>query len=248
MEGARIPRGALGLLLPLMQEDGCWQSSGSFFLWKFPLFQELVDRQRPGWEWQSLHPGPPCSGEANTGFATQVSHPIPLHHCWTLSCCSQIPRHRHPGSLCFVSTTVKLCLFNNPSNLHSGPHPLWPSGSSSSTEVMYSRGLWVLCSHRGTETDQAHSRPSAAGYPQDSMWVEGQGVSLQGSNSEVHLPSAVWVLWMMGGGDSATTAVVLDCNKMPEEATYEKRLIPHGDFSHLALRLCHSRKYVEVQS
>lgn len=35
MEGARIPRGALGLLLTLLQ-DGCWQSSGSFFLWKFP--------------------------------------------------------------------------------------------------------------------------------------------------------------------------------------------------------------------
>lgn len=61
-------------------------------------------------------------------------------------------------------------------------------GSSSSTEVMYTRGLRVLCIHRGTKTDRAHSRPSAAGYPQDSMGVEGQGVSLQGSNSEEQLP------------------------------------------------------------
>lgn len=115
---------------------------------------------------------------------------------------------------------------------------------------MYTRGLQALCIHRGTETDPAYSRPSAAGYPQDSMGVEGQGVSLQGVKFRGTTASAVWVLWMMGGGDSATAAVVLDCNKMPEEAAYEKRLTlaPQGDFSHLALRLCHIRQHVGMQS
>lgn len=143
MEGARIPRGALGLLLTLRQEDGCRQSSGSFFLWKFPLFQESVDRQGPGWECQSLHPSPPYSGEASTGFAAQGSRPISPPHGWTLSCCSQIPRHRCPESLCFVPTTVQLYLFNNPSNLHRASSTL-TLRSSSSTEVMYPRGLRVL--------------------------------------------------------------------------------------------------------